>query len=44
MKDIKYECYRRDRLNGIPAYVLAKRYINHETMEKRYQAETSKGE
>jgi hypothetical protein len=42
MKDIKFDCYRRDRLNGIPANELAKQFINHEAMEKRYQAETGK--
>ena len=43
MKDIKYDCYRRDRLSGIPAYVLAKRFVNYDAMEKRFQAETGKG-
>lgn len=39
MIDVKFDCYRRDRLNGIPAYVLAKRFINHEALERRYQDE-----
>jgi hypothetical protein len=43
MIDVKYDCYRRDRLSGIPANKLARTYINYEAMEKRFQAETGKG-
>lgn len=36
MKDLKYDCYKRDRLSGISSAALAKIYVNHEAMEKLF--------
>lgn len=39
MKDVKFECYKRDRDKGATAETLATVYVNHAALEKRYQVE-----
>jgi hypothetical protein len=39
MKDVKFECYKRDREKGATAETLATVYVNHAALEKRYQVE-----